>query len=747
MPIPDTQHKSIVPLSDETRTATLTSQWLLEKQEDAKTPVLHFNNLEVLICGQESFARIAADIQAARKSIDIIAWGFDPAMELVRGDKGGTWPRGGKSDADTSTTYGDLLRAAAGRGVQVRLLVWYEGPSEMIMGNMPGYRGGMNFKGPESVRPPYASIPVDDASPQGRRETFNIRWYNEVTEGRIPGLFMRTRSGDRSDVSASLSDARAVASPRTLVETTTLVAAPTHHQKTIVIDHDDETPQARPLAYVMGLNSVTGYWDTRAHRYDDLLRGQNYEGDDTDHSADKGWEPGSSGQPTLKPLQDFVCRIEGEALAPVFNNFVEGWNTARQDHVCAGSNDPRRIDLQAPAKHLTQNIKRPCQRAQITRTVPGGEKEADRSIERSYYQASSFARHFIYIENQYFQHSDWVRQLKALRRAFVQGLGAARMPVADVPTLHVMAVVPTPERPQMVPRTHDVVTALGHGDSMPDQDKHIRQELAEHASHEKELADFEAKKRAHMAKGLPFPFARPYPRKELSELAKAYLRSNEGKTSQGVRDELANTLGMRALVCSLWAHDEEWSLASTATSRKVESERRAYAQALKQWQRREAERAHAHADAGAWGTPAGHDRMTRPKPPPDRSKELQQATAQRYREVYIHSKLMIIDDAFFTLGSANLNVRSFEVDTEINIASDDRATAASLRQEVWAQHTSPLSGLDGGGSAVEQKALAKTFGEWEKHAEKNLNKKQNGERLTCSLVKFYDERTSTIRFG
>jgi phosphatidylserine/phosphatidylglycerophosphate/cardiolipin synthase-like enzyme len=37
----------------------------------------------------------------------------------------------------------------------------------------------------------------------------------------------------------------------------------------------------------------------------------------------------------------------------------------------------------------------------------------------------------------------------------------------------------------------------------------------------------------------------------------------------------------------------------------------------------------------------------------------------RYREIYIHSKLMLISDSFFTLGSANMNQRSMAVDSEL----------------------------------------------------------------------------------
>ena len=71
----------------------------------------------------------------------------------------------------------------------------------------------------------------------------------------------------------------------------------------------------------------------------------------------------------------------------------------------------------------------------------------------------------------------------------------------------------------------------------------------------------------------------------------------------------------------------------------------------------------------------------------------------------------------------------------------------ALRQRVWAQHTAGITGMDGGADLADQKVLKDTFRNWEQHAKVNFVNKRSGEKLTCSLVKFYDDRTSTIRFG
>jgi phosphatidylserine/phosphatidylglycerophosphate/cardiolipin synthase-like enzyme len=55
--------------------------------------------------------------------------------------------------------------------------------------------------------------------------------------------------------------------------------------------------------------------------------------------------------------------------------------------------------------------------------------------------------------------------------------------------------------------------------------------------------------------------------------------------------------------------------------------------------------------------------------------------------VYIHSKLMIVDDVFTTLGSANINERSMSSDSELNICVEDPAVAKPLRRQLWGLHT------------------------------------------------------------
>ncbi len=54
--------------------------------------------------------------------------------------------------------------------------------------------------------------------------------------------------------------------------------------------------------------------------------------------------------------------------------------------------------------------------------------------------------------------------------------------------------------------------------------------------------------------------------------------------------------------------------------------------------------------------------------------------------LYVHAKVGIVDDAWMTIGSANLNEHSFFNDTEMNIVTCDPAIVRDTRVRLWAEH-------------------------------------------------------------
>jgi phosphatidylserine/phosphatidylglycerophosphate/cardiolipin synthase-like enzyme len=54
--------------------------------------------------------------------------------------------------------------------------------------------------------------------------------------------------------------------------------------------------------------------------------------------------------------------------------------------------------------------------------------------------------------------------------------------------------------------------------------------------------------------------------------------------------------------------------------------------------------------------------------------------------IYVHAKIGIVDDAWLTLGSANLNEHSLFNDTEMNFVTHDPGLATETRLRLWAEH-------------------------------------------------------------
>ena len=63
----------------------------------------------------------------------------------------------------------------------------------------------------------------------------------------------------------------------------------------------------------------------------------------------------------------------------------------------------------------------------------------------------------------------------------------------------------------------------------------------------------------------------------------------------------------------------------------------------------------------------------------------------RYRPIYVHAKIGVVDDRWTTVGSANLNSRGMSHDAEINLSLLDKEFARALRLTLWSEHIGALS--------------------------------------------------------
>lgn len=593
-------------------------------------------------------------------------------MELKRGASP-TWPRG--------KTYGDLLIEAAARGVRVRLLVWFDRLFCKFAKNMPGYshdtspwrkrgryHGGENFSALHSLATLKAEVKhlsgciTPDMIPGVAREEYCFSWYDSAMHGLLSGIEVRTRGTDNDNVTRSLDAERhQPASLTTLeIERLALIHVATHHQKTVLIDFSYEEG-SKAVGYVMGFNSVTDYWDTCEHKLEDPRREQG--GNVTASEAVQPIDPKDKPDPgfrTLKPYQDYACRIDGgKALISIYNNFVTGWDRAVDDRLHTAARDCVNPTVcMAPPPALLRKAEPGDSTVQIVRTQPD---ENDKTIKEIYNLATDavcLTGGYLYIENQYFQSEEWAQRLMQKRKAVVAAWKRASLKsgktMRDMPVLHVFVVIPVPEREQMIPNTHDTLATLGDSGGMTGQNKMI--DAVNKAPNK------------HIARG-----ANGVPR-YVPSFPPVVQHANEIEKRDPAL--LEDVLGMKVAVAMLQT--------------------------------------------------SGYDNRR-----------------WRYREIYIHSKLLLVDDSFITLGSANLNQRSMAVDSEMNIATNDASLARNLRMRVWQQHSSgKISGK--GGTPAE---ISQAFSSWRKLMASNLNRKKNGEQMEGFLLPLVDHRSSTARWS
>jgi phosphatidylserine/phosphatidylglycerophosphate/cardiolipin synthase-like enzyme len=105
--------------------------------------------------------------------------------------------------------------------------------------------------------------------------------------------------------------------------------------------------------------------------------------------------------------------------------------------------------------------------------------------------------------------------------------------------------------------------------------------------------------------------------------------------------------------------------------------------------------------------------------------------------VYVHSKIMIVDDVFLTHGSANVNRRSMEVDSELNICHERGDVTQPLRRHLWGIHTNGMGVHDDPQEA---------FKVWTDIINRNT-KRKNGktEAPYASLIRFNSMTTKRSR--
>ncbi|CAN7493793.1 phospholipase [Aquipseudomonas alcaligenes] len=321
------------------------------------------------------------------------------------------------------------------------------------------------------------------------------------------------------------------------------------------------------------------------------------------------------------------------------------------------------------AEKLALWEKDPLIMGQLLRTQA---QEGKRDIERAYLQAINNATQFIYIENQYFR---WPPLADAILRAAKVQTNNGRDPGLHG-ALHLFVI------------TNVTDDGIGAGTVNT-------QRMLERLGREETIPEVTKLRRIDQAK------------QRAAELEPAWHERAERKVL-GAMASLSDTLGGTQLGDK--AREAEQQAAEAARQRAADLEAE-----IDQIKRNPVNR------------------------PPERpglkvhvcSLVSGDSPADDWVPVYIHSKLMIVDDVFTTHGSANINTRSMQVDSEMNIAHEMAHVTQAMRRRLWNLHTAGRGGQDDPEDA---------FKAWEELIKKNKERQSKNLPPDTPLVEFlYDK--------
>ena len=607
--------KHVVPVSSASGLqCTVTPPWFVDKSE--YKPVN--GTFDFLINGERAFGEVHRAIEAAKQSVCIICWGFQPSMYFIRDGK--------------SPSIGQLLEQKAAAGVKVRILCYAVGNDygmsltgfSMDEPNMP------NRSGPYKTG--YKDVPVTSSAAQNKLDSHWFSRYDRdrgaaqtLTKGaqhllgntQVKNLVFHARGFSPADraylASQPYEDKNVSATMRS-----TLAAFPSHHQKMVLVDY--ESP-ADHIGFVMGHNMLDEYWDTSAHCFQR--------------------KPPQTGRNGALPREDLSSRVTGPVCGDLFHNFAQAWAKGTGEKLA-------KVDF---AKYpLREKFGQKIQ-GQILRTQPQYKVE---DIKKAYLQAVNNATQCIYIENQYFR---WPPLADKIKQAAAKQCQWGRDP-AQHSSLYLFVVTNSSDSGMGsgTIKTHEMLSSLGRADTMPGvelQNRIDNQDVAlKQAENRMRQYDYSL---SQQTKLLPNPAVfkdGKYP--------PAWLKDPKTRAAIEEHNRLA---------------EQRNKLRTEQEKMKKDLELLADKDPKKLGQKMKA------AEVVAPQERPGLKVHVCTLVPPDTP------AGQPWPEVYVHSKLMLVNDTFMTLGSTNINSRSMEVDSELNIAHHNTHVSKNARLDLWHIHT------------------------------------------------------------
>ncbi len=409
---------------------------------------------------------------------------------------------------------------------------------------------------------------------------------------------------------------------------------------------------------------------------------------DTDaHNYDHIWDP-MRGAPSY---QDISCAVQGPILYDINDTFVNAWGLAE------GNNDlsEARKDIQ-PDDLLAITKGKPVKNIQLCRTQPqevlATTQDYDRSILDVYKKAISNAHDLIYIENQYFRYPTIARLIRERARALwnkKEEYGLEAKPIY-----------------LFVITNHPLSDEAGSGG---DTTYYTLKELGQ------QQLMTEAQRTSYHERGIlhylnPLNWFKPSTKdSDMSDADKDRIENIETKEDVSKLSELdpddadnkpfelEEFEEIKIVIGTLKICPPKFSDTISAADLRVFTN--------------------------------------------EDNQKLRMLGA--YPPVATHSKLMIVDDLWTTIGSANINMRSMFSDSETNVVVPDHDLAWSLREHLWKNHVGrSLSRVEASGSHTLIKCDGKeNFNHWDATMNENWRRMAKLRKLSYFLCRYWDTAT------
>ncbi|KAJ4796875.1 Phospholipase D [Rhynchospora pubera] len=333
-----------------------------------KIPLANGSDYEPHRCWEDIFDAISN----AQHLIYITGWSVYTEITLIRDSR--------RQKPGGDITLGELLKKKASEGVRVLMLVWDDRTSVGL-------------------------LKKDGLMATHDEDTSNFFKGTEVNCVLCP------RNPDDGG---------------SIVQDLQISAMFTHHQKIVVVDHalpNQGSQQRRIVSFVGGIDLCDGRYDTQYHS---LFRTLDTAHHDDFHQPNFEGATINKGGPR-EPWHDIHCRVEGPIAWDVLYNFEQRWRKQGGKDLLVKLREDLSETIIPPSPVMFPEDPETWH-VQLFRSIDGGaafgfpetpedaaraglvsgkDNIIDRSIQDAYINAIRRAKHFIYIENQYFLGSSY----------------------------------------------------------------------------------------------------------------------------------------------------------------------------------------------------------------------------------------------------------------------------------------------------------------------------------------------------